>query len=263
MPLGLSTFGSDYIGGGIESASQETPPVLQPVVTGVVVSPPYVFTPGGLDLQFFATVTGRNQPSQEVTWETDLGVVDEMGTVTGLVATKVNQIGKVTARSVQDPTVSGFVTFEVASIPFEYEPEPSPDPEPDPSLPPAVRFARPARDVSKGLWSASTGTDLFAMLGGIGADDTYISTTSTEPCELALAPVLPPLPDFIPVIRYQAHAPSGGALVVELFQGADLVAAWEHTSLPPTPTVYERMLTPLQHAGISDYTNLRVKLRAA
>jgi hypothetical protein len=225
-----------------------------PTVSGVAVTPLGVELAGGAQFQFSASVQGTNEPSQAVDWSTTLGEISDTGTVTAPNIIGVNQIGTVTATSRLDPTVSKSVTFIVLAVAVDL----------DPVGAPVSRFARPVRDISRGGWLPSSGTNLYAMVDDAGAEDgDYISTNGSEPCEMALQPVRDPNTSSNQVVRYWAHSPAGAPLIVELRQGAVLIASWTHDTLPSTSTRFEQTLTSAQCDSITNYADLRVKLVAA
>lgn len=124
----------------------------------------------------------------------------------------------------------------------------------------APRFARPMRDVSKGAWQPSIGTDLYAMLDEATLDLGDFMTASTAAlCEIALGPVADPGTSSGQVVRYEAHAPDGGNLTVTLKQGNIVIASRIHAALPVLPTMHELALTPQQCDSITDYRDLRVE----
>lgn len=123
--------------------------------------------------------------------------------------------------------------------------------------------ARPISDVSAGTWTPSTGTDLFAMIDEVSADDTdYISSTSAGTCSLGLNSVTDPLASTGHVFKYRAWAPTTGGLVVKLKQGTTVIATWTHATLPTSPTTYTQTLSGAEADAITDYTALRVDFEA-
>lgn len=223
-----------------------------PVVTGVAIVPKISVLAGGSKQQYGATVLGTNNPSQSVTWATTAGTVTAAGELTAPVAGALPTIGYLTATSVADPTQSATATF---TVPAEVVVTP-------PVLQPAVRYARPVRDLAKGSWAPSAGSDLFAVVDGLDNPD-YMRANLASTCEIALGPVVNPGTRKNQVIRYNAHAPGGGSLTVELHQGNNLIATWYHAALPVVPTLHEQILTGEQCDRIADYGSLRVKLVAA
>lgn len=84
-------------------------------VTGVSVTPAVANVQGGESTQFESEVQGPNNPSQAVTWTTTLGTISAEGVVTAPEAGPREQVGTVTATSVQDPTKKGTAVFVVAA----------------------------------------------------------------------------------------------------------------------------------------------------
>lgn len=84
-------------------------------VAGVAVSPAVANVQGGESTQFESEVQGPNNPSQAVTWTTTLGTINAEGVVTAPEAGPREQVGTVTATSVQDPTKKGTAVFVVAA----------------------------------------------------------------------------------------------------------------------------------------------------
>lgn len=148
----------------------------------------------------------------------------------------------ITATSVQDGSFSGTAT---ATIPA--------------GTVLAPRYARPLADVSAGPWTPSTGTSLAAMIDEVVPDNSdYIVATSAGTAEVTLNPVTDPHTSANQVVRYTAWSTSGGTLTVQLKQGSTVIAAWVHSTLPTTATLFERALTGAQCDAISDYTALRI-----
>lgn len=84
-------------------------------ITGVSVTPAVANVQGGESTQFESEVQGPNNPSQAVTWTTTLGTINAEGVVTAPEAGPREQVGTVTATSVQDPTKKGTAVFVVAA----------------------------------------------------------------------------------------------------------------------------------------------------
>lgn len=127
----------------------------------------------------------------------------------------------------------------------------------------AQRYARPMSDVSAGPWTPSTGTSLAAMIDEPEVDSAdYITTTSGGTCEIALNPVVDPMASAGQVVRYQVWSTTGSALTVSLKQGSTVIASWNHSSLPMTPTIFTQTLTSLQCDSITNYADLRFEFTA-
>lgn len=249
MPLGFAPLGSTPIGA---SAYVEAPPVA--TVAGVTVSPAGAVVEAATQ-QFTWVVTGANNPPQTVTLSTTLGAINASGLLTRPAKTAVLQTGTVTAASTLDPNVKGTATFTVPAAIVVVDP-----PEDPPAPDDAPRYARPARDVSKGAWQASSGANLYAVLDESLLDLTdYMTASTATTCEIGLGPVADPGTSSGQVVRYEAHAPDGGNLMVTLKQGSAVIASRYHAALPVLATVHELVLTPEQCDSITDYRDLRVE----
>ena len=125
-----------------------------------------------------------------------------------------------------------------------------------------AQYARPTSDVSAGTWTASSGSDLFAMLDETAASDAdYIVTTGTSTCEVALGTLTDPSSSAGHIVRYRISATSGG-IIVRLRQGTTTIATWTHASAPTSLTTYEQTLTGGEADSISDYSALRLQFEA-
>lgn len=125
-----------------------------------------------------------------------------------------------------------------------------------------AQYARPTSDVSAGTWTASSGSDLFAMLDETTANDTdYIVTTGTSTCEVALGTMSDPAISSGHIVRYRLSATSGG-ITVRLRQGTTTIATWTHASAPTSLTTYEQTLTGGEADSITDYSALRLQFEA-
>ena len=97
----------------------------------------------------------------------------------------------------------------------------------------------------------------------------YIEYTAAWPAPaetavLALSAAQPDTPGDR-VLRYMASRdPDGGkaGLTVRLRQGTTVIAEWHHDSLPSTPEVFTRTLSPAEEAAITDYAALNTELVA-
>lgn len=86
-----------------------------PPVDSVEVTPAAANVDGGGTVQFSAKVFGPDQPSQEVTWSTNLGTISTAGLVTAPAGIAREQLGTVTATSVRDPSKKSTALFVVAA----------------------------------------------------------------------------------------------------------------------------------------------------
>ena len=125
-----------------------------------------------------------------------------------------------------------------------------------------AQYARPTSDVSAGGWTASTGSDLFAMLDETSANDSdYITTTSASTCEVALGSITDPAVSTGHIVRYRLSADAGG-ITVRLRQGTTTIATWTHAPAPASLTLYEQTLSSGEANSITDYTALRLQFEA-
>jgi len=126
------------------------------------------------------------------------------------------------------------------------------------------RYGRPDADVAAGAWTASTGSDLFAMLDEeTPADADYIHTASASTCEIGLSDATDPGTSSGQVLRYRARSDDASTLIAKLMEGATTIASRTHASVPNTWTEYTMTLTGGECDAITDYADLRVKLEAA
>ena len=125
-----------------------------------------------------------------------------------------------------------------------------------------AQFARPTSDVSAGTWTASTGSDLFAMLDETAADDgDYITTTSYSTCEVALSSLTDPAVSTGHVVRYRISA-TGGGIIVRLRQGTTTIASWTHNPAPASLTTYAQTLSGGEADSITSYAALKLQFEA-
>lgn len=242
---GTSAFTIIGVSGGGEIEVPDT-------VTSVIVYPATATVLGGVPFTFTKAVIGTGDPDPSGTWTTNLGAINAAGelTVAGL---PLEQNGAVTFTSALNPAKSDSATFTVPVYIAPVEPV-------------DARYARPITDVVAGPWLASTGSNLADMLNEDEASIfDFITATGPGAAEMKLWPVQDPETNKNQVVRYEAHAPDGGAtLTVRLKQGADtVIAEWFHDTLPAIPTIHERGLSAIQCDSITDYTDLRVELVAA
>ena len=125
-----------------------------------------------------------------------------------------------------------------------------------------AQYARPISDVSAGTWTASSGSDLFAMLDETTASDAdYITTTAASTCEVALGTLSDPASSSGHVVRYRIAANAGG-ITVRLRQGTTTIATWTHASAPTSLTTYAQTLTSGEADSITDYAALKLQFEA-
>ena len=132
-----------------------------------------------------------------------------------------------------------------------------------------AQFARPDADTSAGNWTASSGSDLYAMLDESSASDSdYITVTdssgSAEACTLSLSSVTDPADHTSTsvVVRAYTDSYSGSvSLNVHLKDGSTSIKSENFT--PSTSYSNHTMsLSTTQAASISSYANLTLILTA-
>lgn len=138
------------------------------------------------------------------------------------------------------------------------------EPEEIPLFKPIVtaQYARPVSDVSAGGWTASTGSDLFAMLDETSANDSdYITTTSDSTCEVALGSLSDPALSTGHIVRYRISA-TGGGIIVRLREGSTTIASWTHNPAPASPTTCAQTLSGGEADSITNYAALKLQFEA-
>lgn len=138
------------------------------------------------------------------------------------------------------------------------------EPEFIPNFMPVVtaQYARPTSDVSAGTWTASTGSDLFAMLDETSANDSdYITTTSASTCEVALGSLTDPASSTGHIVRYRISA-TGGGIIVRLREGTTTIASWTHDPAPASLTTYSQTLSGSEADSITNYAALKLQFEA-
>lgn len=125
-----------------------------------------------------------------------------------------------------------------------------------------AQYARPTSDVSAGTWTASSGSDLYAMLDEtVASDADYITTTAASICEVALGTLSDPASSTGHVVRYRIAADAGG-ITVRLRQGTTTIATWTHATAPTSLTTYEQTLSGAEADSITNYSALRLQFEA-
>ena len=125
-----------------------------------------------------------------------------------------------------------------------------------------VQLARPTSDVSAGTWTASTGSDLYAMLDETAVNDAdYIVTTGASTCEVALGSLSDPAVSTGHKVRYRLSANTGG-ITVRLREGTTTIATWTHNPAPNFPTTYEQTLSGAEADSITNYAALKLQFEA-
>ena len=123
-------------------------------------------------------------------------------------------------------------------------------------------IGRPGSDTSNSGWTASTGTDLFAMVDEVTPDPLdYIVTTATgSVCELALDTTAYP-GTASQALKYRASSSTGNSLIVRLKNGATTIRT-ETQALTASDTEYTITLTSGEIAAITS-GSLSVELESA
>lgn len=125
-----------------------------------------------------------------------------------------------------------------------------------------AQYARPVSDAAAGAWTASSGSDLYAMLDETAASDAdYIVTTGASTCEVALGALTDPAVSTGHIVRYRISA-TGGGIIVRLRQGTTTIASWVHAPAPTSPTTYEQTLSGGEADSITDYAALKLQFEA-
>lgn len=125
-----------------------------------------------------------------------------------------------------------------------------------------AQYARPISDVSAGGWTASTGSDLYAMLDETSANDSdYITSTTASTCEVSLGYLSDPALSTGHIVRYRISA-TGGGIIVRLRQGTTTIATWTHDPAPVSLTTYSQTLSSGEADSITDYSALRLQFEA-
>ena len=126
----------------------------------------------------------------------------------------------------------------------------------------SAQYIAPTSDVSAGGWTASTGTDLFAMLNeAVPSDAEYIVSTTDTISEVKFATATNPGTTSGHVIRYRIRA-DGGGITVRLKQGATVIHTWTHSTVPSTYIQYDQTLSTGEAGSITDYSDLRLSFEA-
>ena len=130
-----------------------------------------------------------------------------------------------------------------------------------------AQYARPSSDIAAGNWTASTGSDLYAMIDEVSASDSdYISGDETATtAEIALSAVTDPVSSASHTISVRARTVSGSGpgekLDIDLVQGTTVIAnAWINWN-PNDSTFATETYTLLaaEADSITDYSDLRLR----
>lgn len=125
-----------------------------------------------------------------------------------------------------------------------------------------AQYARPVADATTGTWTASTGSDLFAMIDETPASDAdYISTVNASICEVSLGSVTDPAVSTGHIVRYRLAADAGG-ITVRLREGSTTIASWTHAPAPASLTLCEQTLSAGEANAITNYAALKLQFEA-
>lgn len=125
-----------------------------------------------------------------------------------------------------------------------------------------AQYARPTSDVSAGGWTASSGTDLFAMIDEAVVDDAdYITSSTASICEVALGSMSDPALSTGHIVRYRISATVGG-IIVRLQEGTTTIASWTHNPAPSSLTTYAQTLSGSEADSITNYAALKLQFEA-
>lgn len=124
------------------------------------------------------------------------------------------------------------------------------------AISPAVTsyVARPDSDISAGTWTASTGTDLYAMLDEtVASDADYITASSAGTCEVKLSAITAPPAGWQTKIRVR----NLGDNTVKLMCGATEIASWVYSDA--SATTHTETLTSGQQSSVTNWSDLRLR----
>lgn len=129
-------------------------------------------------------------------------------------------------------------------------------------LVPALTRLRPNADTTVGAWTASSGSDLYAMVDETTASDSdYITTSSTTTGKLKVENSTDPGSDNYHSVKIRARS-TGGTLTVSLIQGhpsETVIKSWTPT-LTSSFADYTLTMSSGEASAITDYASLYVKL---
>jgi hypothetical protein len=128
---------------------------------------------------------------------------------------------------------------------------------------PAPQLLAPVSDVSAGGWTASSGSDLYAMLDESAYNDAdYIVSSTASACTLAFAAGSDPGVSTGHVLRYRLLAGSG-SVTAKLKQGTTTIATFGPHTLTGAAQDFAQTLSAGQADSITDYSALRVEFTAS
>ncbi len=132
-----------------------------------------------------------------------------------------------------------------------------------------VYVVRPDADISDGGWTTeSGGSNLFASVDEVTQNDSdYIQsalTPSNDECELSLQNFggEEPVDQLKVTYRYKKDGTASVNLIVTLVEGSTVIATWTETDIPAVLTTTTHQLSAIEFASITDFSNLRLRLKA-
>ena len=126
-----------------------------------------------------------------------------------------------------------------------------------------LTFLRPIADTSNGAWTASSGSDRFAMIDESATNDSdYITVSSASTYKTRLTTVSDPGVDTDHSVVVRAKGDGSSQLTIALVQGDPTETAIASTTVTPTTSYanYTLTVTSGQAANITDYSLLYLKL---
>jgi len=132
-----------------------------------------------------------------------------------------------------------------------------------------TRTTRPVADVVSGIWTPSSGLNLYSMINESSYSDTTYIQSSEDPSNDYAVVLLSGLEDPVSSVghvlsyRYSTDSyPSELSLTIGLYQGDSLIASQVHSGIITSYTAGSFTLSEAQANSITDYTNLRVRFNA-
>ena len=126
-----------------------------------------------------------------------------------------------------------------------------------------LTFLRPIADTSNGAWTASSGSDRYAMIDESTTNDSdYITVSSASTYKTRLTTVSDPGVDTDHSVVVRAKGDGTSQLTIALVQGDPTETAIASTTVTPTVSYanYTLTVTSGQAANITDYSLLYLKL---
>jgi hypothetical protein len=130
-----------------------------------------------------------------------------------------------------------------------------------------AQFARPESDIADGVWSASSGSDRYAMIDEITPSDSdyiYGDVSGGAYCEVALSSVDNPESAIDHVVRVRGDTDwlNPETLTTTLMQGGSQIAEWNDTIEDDGPQTFTHTLSAGEANSITDYSDLRLRFEA-